>query len=489
MGRKAHADFLSTYIEARVKASDKSLTIALDADWGAGKTFFVTNWADDLKQLDRGVMVFDAWKNDSASDPVLGFMAELQQGMQLLRKKVPLTKKAAADLKQAAASMYKAVRKAIVPAANAVAAGALKKATGIVISEVAEAVQADDFELDIDAESLGSDATKQLEKSLDVFFKKALEDHRARGKATETFRKSLERLVVQLIEAGVMQGPLYVFVDELDRCRPDYAIRLLEGIKHLFAVPGVVFVISTNLEQLGKSVQAIYGASFDGTSYLKRFFDFESSLPPPDNLSFAKMLVNGPAGSFRHTVDYGIGQQVQDHNDNVAKAFQLIADAFNLPLRTQERVYVMAAAAAAGVPARDSIAILWLFFLVALRQTRISEFKDVSTYQLDATSFESMIKRIGRLSGIKIGVSRGFGRIQNGPQEVSLSKVIRTYYEFTLQSLGYLRNVYNRSNDPEYPESLLEFHIGSSFSMPHDETRLGLASYYNLVNSAGYLRV
>ena len=69
-------------------------------------------------------------------------------------------------------------------------------------------------------------------------------------------------------QAGV-QLPLFVFVDELDRCRPDYAIELLEGIKHLFGVPGVYFVVATNTVQLGESVKAVYGSGFDGVRYLK----------------------------------------------------------------------------------------------------------------------------------------------------------------------------------------------------------------------------
>ncbi|WP_081764293.1 P-loop NTPase fold protein [Sphingobium sp. Ant17] len=68
------------------------------------------------------------------------------------------------------------------------------------------------------------------------------------------------------------QAPIFVVVDELDRCRPDYAIALLESIKHLFDVPGVVFVIALHGRQLTASIEAVYGAKFDATAYLRRFF-------------------------------------------------------------------------------------------------------------------------------------------------------------------------------------------------------------------------
>jgi hypothetical protein len=488
MGRKAHANFLTAYIEERVKAAQASLTIALDADWGAGKTFFISHWARDLEATRRGVMVFDAWKNDTASDPVLGFMAELQHGMQLLRKKVPTGSKLADSIRQTLSSAVKSARKAVLPAASAMAAGMLKKATGIVASEVAEAYQEGDSTMgDLDVESLQDFGTEQLNKSLDVFFKKTLEDHRARGKATETFRIALQRLVAQLGEAQAIDGPLYIFVDELDRCRPDYAIRLLEGIKHLFAVPGVVFVVSTNLEQLGNSVQAIYGAAFDGTAYLKRFFDLEAELPPPDNWSFARMLVKSPAGNFKRNIDYGLGNSADDHDENVAKAFQLIAQGLALPLRTQQRVYVMAAAAAAGIPQRASVAVLWLFFLAALKHTNPVIFKDVSARRLEIHAFEPTISKMGAMRTMRIESPRGFGRNQT-VVEVPLSSVLRTYYNWTIQSQGSLVTTINQTRDLTYPESLASLHVQDSYTTPSGERKLQLAQYTDLISSAGFLR-
>lgn len=73
---------------------------------------------------------------------------------------------------------------------------------------------------------------------------------------------------------------LVVFVDELDRCSPMYAVRFLERVKHFFDCPKVKFVFATNLRQLGATIQNFYGASFDSTKYLNKFFDFTVELPP-----------------------------------------------------------------------------------------------------------------------------------------------------------------------------------------------------------------
>ncbi|MDQ7069378.1 MAG: P-loop NTPase fold protein, partial [Rhodobacterales bacterium] len=64
---------------------------------------------------------------------------------------------------------------------------------------------------------------------------------------------------------------IVIVIDELDRCRPDYALSLLEVIKHFFAVPHVHFVLGVNLAELQNSVRARYGAGIDAAKYLQKF--------------------------------------------------------------------------------------------------------------------------------------------------------------------------------------------------------------------------
>jgi KAP family P-loop domain len=76
-----------------------------------------------------------------------------------------------------------------------------------------------------------------------------------------------------MVVGGFKKSPFFVLVDELDRCRPTYAVELLERIKHLFDVDGIVFVVATDAQQLQCSVRALYGTDFDANRYLRRFFD------------------------------------------------------------------------------------------------------------------------------------------------------------------------------------------------------------------------
>lgn len=82
--------------------------------------------------------------------------------------------------------------------------------------------------------------------------------------------------------------PLMVMIDELDRCRPSYAVEFLEVAKHMFSVDRIVFVLAVNSDQLAHSVRALYGHDFDAEGYLRRFFDVDFRMPEPDRQAFIR---------------------------------------------------------------------------------------------------------------------------------------------------------------------------------------------------------
>ena len=84
--------------------------------------------------------------------------------------------------------------------------------------------------------------------------------------------------------------PLIFIIDELDRCRPTFAIELLERVKHIFDIPNMIFVFGINRSELCSSLQSIYG-EIDAGVYLRRFFDMEFSLPEIDSEPFCKSLM------------------------------------------------------------------------------------------------------------------------------------------------------------------------------------------------------
>lgn len=84
---------------------------------------------------------------------------------------------------------------------------------------------------------------------------------------------------------------LVVFIDELDRCKPDFAVRFLERIKHYLMLDDrVIFVFSINREQLEETIKHLYGYGFDSHRYLDRFFDLNIELPAADVDKFCSYI-------------------------------------------------------------------------------------------------------------------------------------------------------------------------------------------------------
>lgn len=95
-------------------------------------------------------------------------------------------------------------------------------------------------------------------------------------------QKSIHALISEFLESLLAEqgNRLVIFVDELDRCKPSYAVQLLERIKHYFSNERVTFVFSINTNELQHTVERYYGDDFDSCKYLDRFFDLKLSLPP-----------------------------------------------------------------------------------------------------------------------------------------------------------------------------------------------------------------
>lgn len=96
-------------------------------------------------------------------------------------------------------------------------------------------------------------------------------------KTAEEIRQTVKEILDEIIVESAQK--LVVFIDELDRCRPNYAIELLERIKHYFDDERIIFVVSVNKEQLIHTISKFYGTSFNSTGYLNKFFDINVYLP------------------------------------------------------------------------------------------------------------------------------------------------------------------------------------------------------------------
>ena len=240
-------------------------SIALEGYWGSGKTFFVKqmemiikainpfietnkdlykiiqhnakmyikNYNSD-KMISQVPIYYDAWLYDNESDPILSLVYSILEtfNSELIFKEIKFN------------------------------GDAIRESLNNILSSL-------HINLEIPKLINTNDWLSDIKKSRDI-------------------HSTIEEFLNQLLEE---QGDrLVVFVDELDRCTPEYAVKLLERIKHYFNNDRITFVFSVNLEQLQHTIKSFYGNNFEASRYLDRFFDLRLSLPAPNKGAFYDMI-------------------------------------------------------------------------------------------------------------------------------------------------------------------------------------------------------
>lgn len=106
-------------------------------------------------------------------------------------------------------------------------------------------------------------------------------------KEVQSLQDKIKELIDYLLDGRA--DKLVLFIDELDRCSPAFALRLLEQIKFMFSLDNVIVVFSTNMSQLAHTVQGFYGPDFNGHEYLTRYFDLKLELNAVEPSDFLKI--------------------------------------------------------------------------------------------------------------------------------------------------------------------------------------------------------
>jgi KAP family P-loop domain len=490
LDRRGFADFLTkalteqTRVVSESERQPRGLTVALDAGWGTGKTFFVKHWADDLKQRGHPVVFFDAWENDLGEEAAIALMAAIKDTIDEWVARMPAKQELAALAGEMVRDGVKELRRAVLPVSKVVAAGMLRKFTGIGVKEFMDAVDGDDA---LSAEPQESLSNEKIEAGLDKIFESALGEQKKRSEAIKNFKASMSKaleLIDQNTEANL---PAFVFVDELDRCRPSYAINLLEEIKHIFGMPNVCFVVSTNIDQLSHSTRGVYGGEFDANGYLKRFFDQEFTLPEPDREKYVDILIKETNVLKNRDFSLGLPERMEPLNRrNVATAISFVFDAFDLDLRSQKQIFTMADTVASSIEEKKKIYVVWLFFLVALLHKKPQAFNLLSTKEKNNQVIKDILeKEINQ--NVRVEYSEYDNRGDRDLLKSSgLNSVIEYYYDWSNRDAAALNDIetkkYPQSNASEIQDELPRFTRGASNGRP------SISGYVKLVKYAGYLR-
>lgn len=304
------------------KSNDnQSYVIGIDAPWGSGKTHFVSMivnylrgfWVkpglskDDIAiaTINTGakspavdtndcisVAYYDAWKNDfwdNAFEPLFDQLIQMEPIAKKVKNKDIL------ELGKSAAKVVALGIKGLLA----------KKLDDIIDSSVLD-------EISEELKKYYDNATNANYQTMKLFPEFSL------------FCNAIDDLRGYLKETIQCRGKLVVIIDELDRCKPTFAVQTLEIIKHLFNIEGLVFIFSLDIEQLAHSVRTVYGEGFDAVGYLERFFNYLTMLP---------------RGSVSLTIDAFVKEYgITICEARVKRSFEIIVDQFNLSLREAKTI-------------------------------------------------------------------------------------------------------------------------------------------------------
>ncbi|HBV5664611.1 KAP family P-loop NTPase fold protein [Klebsiella pneumoniae] len=295
-----------------LNSPDSNLVFALDDIWGSGKTSFVKMMQSELKishSNEIDVIYFDSFENDYQADPFISISSELYA---LLKSKGICAEDIASKILKTATKIgARALTGSAKFALSTFTAGVVN---GTVIDKTTEAIS---NAISGEIESFVEDKIKSMEQE-----KKSIID----------FKDSLEKIYTNTGRKTL------IIIDELDRARPDYSLELLEKIKHLFSVKGLVFLLVMNREQFEKGIAYRYG-DINTNLYLNKFIHYWFTLP--------KISMYDPPHEKKHgytTIDEYIQRLIKknnslgiSYNGVFARLISLLIEANSCSLREAER--------------------------------------------------------------------------------------------------------------------------------------------------------
>jgi len=260
-------DFLANRIDEKKRRGDvASYVLNLDARWGQGKSFFLERFVKQLVAEGYIVAHVNAWRDDHAEDPLIAVLSSTADALKPYLSSATVRERFNVAKRNAGTVAF-AVGKGVV---GTLAQRYIGQTVGDLIDQISDH---DESVVETAASEGLSNGRAALTKLTDEITDKLIASfHRETG-AIDGFKANVTATIERASDEFDRKLPLFVVVDELDRCRPTYAVKMLERIKHMFETDNVVFLIATDTTQLRHSIRGTYGGDFDGMTYLQRFFD------------------------------------------------------------------------------------------------------------------------------------------------------------------------------------------------------------------------
>ncbi len=296
-----------------IKKIDDPFVLSLNAPWGEGKTTFIKMWLPLLKKEGFHTIYFDAFANDYLNDAFIAIVSEITEYFSEQFKHNKNLDNFLNTSKKVGIQLLGLTGRIAIKAATM---GVIKDSDIEMFQEFKEEIAQGSSEL------IGN------------VLKDKIENHHQEKQTIITFKKELSDLAASLKNWTENQSTtkLIIFIDELDRCRPSFAVEILEKIKHVFLTKNTVFVLSMHKKQLEEAVKAVYGRGIDANTYLQKFINVETSLPKErsfdqgdDYLKYIYRL------SELH--DFPVHQELVNYMNE-------LANHFDLSLRQLEKVFL-----------------------------------------------------------------------------------------------------------------------------------------------------
>jgi hypothetical protein len=346
-----------------ISVTKEPFVLAITSPWGNGKTKFLEMWRAKLIQLGSNSIYYNAWANDFVEDPMISLIGEISS--QLNNIKFSEKTKGEKALKKAKDISATILKRSIPAAVKIISAGIIDDKL------IAEAIS---------------------ETTTDII-KEKIKTYENSKKDLEKFKKELNVFVSSLAMDQNHQIPFVIFIDELDRCKPDFAIELLERLKHFFNVSGIVFVLAIDRIQLEQSVKTIFGMN-NPDGYIRKFIDLEYHLLEPNKGDFSDYLIR------RLEMDDVISQksegrsQLEDLHEITSELFRL----FDLKLRQQEQFFFQLAIIIKLFPNANNYYFSYLCFFLLLSNYSRKLFESFANEEI---SGEQILEFVEKQEGSK----------------------------------------------------------------------------------------
>lgn len=372
---KLNRKFLAENLKRILLNTDYNV-FSINAPWGGGKSYFIENLAELIGD-DAICISYNAWESDFYNNPLVPLVTELMYKLeQVISEKDEI---------------YKDLIKT-------------KKTLKDIFDKIT-------FNTSIGPFGFAYDPNKPTVES----------DYIALKKLKEKLRSGLGFLQEKL------NKKIIIFVDDLDRCNPKYAIETLETIKHFFGIKNIIFVLAVDKKQVENIVKTIYGIApetSDIEGYLKKFIDVEFNLPAPVYTDFISFQLQQIVECSKHFIEterwycFGIIEDnniinIENYNDVFIKTVQQLVTTLDFTPRMIEKLFMRVKLTIESLKDNDLLLPEVIFILNALYICDKKEFDSYVNAAPYNTNLDNLCMKLNNTYPFWTGLLNNFNFIQN----------------------------------------------------------------------------